>query len=37
MMADDIIKVEFVEIGKGEVVPYLYDKGYTVEVEELDV
>ena len=28
MMADDIIKVEFVEIGKGEVVPYLYDKGY---------
>ena len=36
-MADDVMEVVFVEIGEGEIIAYLYDRGCRVEVEELDV
>ena len=28
MLADDVVEVELVEVGKGKVISYLYDKGY---------
>ena len=37
MLADDVVEVELVEVGKGKVISYLYDKGYAIEVEELNI
>ena len=34
---NDVVEVVFIEIGKGKVVSYLYNEGYTIEIEELDI